>query len=353
MLQSPPMTTPDPDSAAARALILPFDNGLCPVPTAGMRVLRMNARLMPDMERLCAQAVCVRQQDFRPWALPFMQDRLDVVPDLPADDGFDIVMIGGRKQQDERRAQIAAALLRVKRGGLVICAAANDAGGKRLPDDFAALGLDAQSESKHHCRITWATADGYDRAAAAQALESGAARAMDIDGHLTWTQPGLFGWDRRDRGSELLLRCLPDGFDGAGADLGCGTGLLARAMLARNPAITEVACVDADARAVAMTARNIDDTRARTYWLAVGDEILPFENLRWVVMNPPFHAGKTTSAAAGVAFIAAAAKCLRAGGVLWMVANAHLPYEAALGAVFRRHEKIAEEHGFKVYKAIK
>ena len=53
-----------------------------------------------------------------------------------------------------------------------------------------------------------------------------------------------------------------------------------------------------------------------------------------VVMNPPFHTGRTAEPGLGQAFITAAARLLAPQGQLWMVANRHLPYETALGGQF-------------------
>jgi 16S rRNA (guanine1207-N2)-methyltransferase len=70
-------------------------------------------------------------------------------------------------------------------------------------------------------------------------------------------------------------------------------------------------------------------------------------------MNPPFHEGSSTLPRIGAAFIERAASCLRPGGALWMVANAHLPYEKILAASFSRSDRLRESNGYKVYKAEK
>jgi 16S rRNA (guanine1207-N2)-methyltransferase len=72
-----------------------------------------------------------------------------------------------------------------------------------------------------------------------------------------------------------------------------------------------------------------------------------------VVMNPPFHDGGTEDRALGVAFIAAAAKALRKGGVCWLTANRHLPYEAPLDEAFAKVTLKAERGGYKIYEARK
>ena len=58
-------------------------------------------------------------------------------------------------------------------------------------------------------------------------------------------------------------------------------------------------------------------------------------SLDFVVMNPPFHDGGAEDRLLGQTFIRQAAIMLRRGGLLWVVANRHLPYEAVLGELFR------------------
>ncbi len=52
-----------------------------------------------------------------------------------------------------------------------------------------------------------------------------------------------------------------------------------------------------------------------------------------------------------MAFIAAAARILKPGGRLLMVANRQLPYEAALTARFRQWERLHEDGFYKVVMA--
>ena len=70
-------------------------------------------------------------------------------------------------------------------------------------------------------------------------------------------------------------------------------------------------------------------------------------------MNPPFHTGRSAEASIGQRMIAAAAKALKPGGRLLMVANRELPYEDTLQRAFRRFERIDEDRQYKVIKAVK
>jgi 16S rRNA (guanine1207-N2)-methyltransferase len=340
------------ETDTAKAIFVPFAAGEIPVPGAGARVLLLNACVAEDMGMLADCAVTA-QQDFRPFARGLENRGAVVETALDGDGGYDVVMVRARKQKDENRALLAAALKRLAKGGTMVVAGANDAGGKRLSQEMAALGVKLNEISKHHCRILFGSVNGFDGAAVDTALVAAAPRVIDIAAVDTWTQPGLFGWDRLDPGTYFLLLHLPRDFRGNGADLGCGTGIISRFMLETNPGIKNILCVDADARAIDMTRRNITDARMAAVWRAVGQEEIPAKALDWVVMNPPFHEGALTASSVGVAFIRVAADLLRARGTLWMVANAHLPYEEHLAAAFTNITKIAEGDGYKVYKAVK
>src|SRR5690606_15710103 len=105
------------------------------------------------------------------------------------------------------------------------------------------------------------------------------------------------------------------------ADLGCGLGVLAHAVL-RSPAVTALTLVDLDRRAVEAARRNVRDPRALVVQADVRTLAAP-TNLDFVVMNPPFHDAGAEDRALGQGFIATAARLLRPGGTCWLVANRH------------------------------
>ncbi|MFC6616908.1 methyltransferase [Deinococcus radiophilus] len=66
-----------------------------------------------------------------------------------------------------------------------------------------------------------------------------------------------------------------------------------------------------------------------------------------ILSNPPFHVGRGVVLDVAREFIAAAARRLRPGGQLILVANDFLPYEAEMSVVGAT-EVLAHEQGFKV-----
>ena len=248
----------------------------------------------------------------------------------------------------ERRYALALALRALAPGGRLVALAPKDRGGARLAKELAGFGCAVADAPRRHHRICTlarpeapADLDG--------AIEAGGPR--HIDNLALCSQPGVFSWDRLDPGTALLLANLPP-LKGRGADLGCGVGPLARAVLGSD-AVTGLTLVDLDRRAVAMAHRNVSDPRATIVW---GDIRAPGavpDKLDFVVTNPPFHDGGAEDQALGRVFIARAGEALRTGGALWLVANAHLPYEATLRERFRAVATVAQAHGYRVYEARK
>ncbi|MBA4792189.1 MAG: class I SAM-dependent methyltransferase [Phenylobacterium sp.] len=284
---------------------------------------------------------------------PTPADAVQVSPLIPgsqaledlSDGGLDAATLLAPPGVAERRYVLAQALRALKPGGDLLALAPKDKGGSRLGKELAAFGLEVAESGRRHHRICHAVRPAELRGLD-DAIAAGAPRLSKTLG--LWTQPGVFAWDRVDPGSALLLDHLPP-LEGRGADLGCGLGVLARAVLASKD-VAELALVDIDRRAVDCARRNVDDPRARFLWADVrgGTDLA---DLDFVVMNPPFHDGGAEDRSLGAAFIAAAARALKPGGRLLMVANRHLPYEAPLREAFGKVALLAETGGYKVHEA--
>ncbi len=285
----------------------------------------------------------VLQQHFKPYADELRVRGFTYVAHIP-DVKSSMIFISLPKSAVEADYFIVRALLMLDDDGTLVCAAANDAGGARLKKTLARFGLTSDELSKNKARVAIAVKKDINDDAFNAALTKGAFQPV-LDGAFM-SQPGLFSWDRADRGSEILAKNLPDELNGRGADFGCGYGWLSRQIADK---CSELICIDADARAVEACRMNIP--KANCKWADLTRE--HETNLDWVVMNPPFHEGKSTDAAVGRAFIEAAVKSLKTGGQLWMVANAQLPYEIALEKNFSSSSKKFEGSGFKVIHAVK
>jgi len=242
----------------------------------------------------------------------------------------------------EARALIAEAAAEVSAGGVIAVDGQKTDGVDAVLKDLRGRVAVSESLSKAHGKLaTFRAGPG---------LEDWAGRPTLIDGGFQ-TLPGVFSADGPDRGSALLAAALPARVGPKVADLGAGWGFLGRAILARE-GVKRLEVVEAEAAALACARVNLPDERARFHW-ADATTFRPENLVETVVMNPPFHTSRAADLALGVSFIRAARRMLAPDGVLWMVANRHLPYDAVLTELFLSVEDAGGDGAFRVIRAAK
>ncbi len=244
----------------------------------------------------------------------------------------------------ERRYTLACALLALAPGASLTVMALNKKGGTRLMDELRHFGCEPLGDGRQHYRICECKRPQV-LLNMAEALEAGQLQKVAETG--LWSQAGVFSWNKLDTGSALLAEMLPP-LAGRGADLGAGVGFLTLAALA-SPSLSQITLVDVDCRAVEAARRNVADARAQFLWADVREAGLA--GLDFVIMNPPFHDAGMEDQPLGQQFVQAAADALRPGGVCYMVANRHLPYEATLKEAFKQVKLLDEAEGFKLFEA--
>ena len=244
------------------------------------------------------------------------------------------------RARDHARAILAQASSEVVPGGLIAVDGQKTDGIETALKDLRARVLLGPALSKAHGKLA-VFSSGAD-------LSGWAAQDIQIaDGFIT--RPGVFSADGPDRGSALLASLLPTKLGPKVVDLGAGWGYLSRAVLMRD-GVKRLDVVEAEFDALTCARSNIDDPRARFHW-ADATRFRPENLAECVVMNPPFHVGRDADPALGVGFIAAARGMMAPDGVLWLVANRHLPYDAALAAAFLEVEQVGADSAFRVIRA--
>ncbi|SDX09570.1 16S rRNA (guanine1207-N2)-methyltransferase [Ruegeria halocynthiae] len=194
--------------------------------------------------------------------------------------------------------------------------------------------------SKAHGKIIWFPSD------ATAFADWAAPKTQMADGFQT--APGVFSADGIDPASALLLKSLPKKLGSRIADLGAGWGFLSANLI--NDSLRSLHLVEADYTALTCARVNVSAACAQFHWADATIWAAP-EPLDTVVMNPPFHTSRSADPALGQGFIVSAARNLKRTGSLWMVANRHLPYEAALGTAFAQVQEVAGDNRFKVFHA--
>jgi 16S rRNA (guanine1207-N2)-methyltransferase len=326
-------------SQAGRALTHAFESGAL----GPMRAFFLRAEPLP----LAWRKDIAAEQSFRPEHLRLKAAGWSVAPRLEQG-GQALGLMLLTKHKEENFANIARGWQLLAPGGRLVAAGANDDGAASLEKHVGkAFGLE-DSLAKFHCRVFWLakgerTPPDYWRSLA----------GLCLVGDGSWTsQPGTFSWDHIDDGSALLAAHLPKDLAGHVADFGCGWGYLSHEVLGRSPGVAHVDLIDAEHRALEAARVNITDKRAAFHWLDLTAEPAP-ATYDAVVCNPPFHTGRAASPALGQQVIEAAARALRPGGRLYMVANRGLPYEPLLKAHFTSFETLADNNKFRVSRAVR
>ena len=188
----------------------------------------------------------------------------------------------------------------------------------------------------------------FDAGEAEDAFADWSAEPTEVEGRFV-TRPGVFSADGIDTASKLLGDHLPPKLGAVVADLGGGWGYLGTRVLERD-SVERLHLVEADHAALDCARDNLRDARAQLHWDDATRWRAP-EALDSVVMNPPFHSGRAADPDLGRAFIGNAARLLKPAGQLWMVANRHLPYEAALSDLFKQVTEAAGDNRFKILHA--
>ncbi len=193
----------------------------------------------------------------------------------------------------------------------------------------------------------------------AQALDSSdydLMRPIAPDSNLTLlSKPGLFGWNKIDAGSALLIAQLDNALADrpapqTGLDLGCGYGYLTVAAAQRAPTagINRWILTDNNAAALQVAAKNLEINRINGQVIGAdaGSGIDAKADL--LLCNPPFHQGFSVDGDLTDKFLANAHHLLLPDGIALFVVNQFIPLERKAAPLFRHVKKLVDNGSFKV-----
>lgn len=171
-----------------------------------------------------------------------------------------------------------------------------------------------------------------------------------------YSKPGVFGWNKIDKGSELLLQCLPLIMNKRKMsihkilDLGCGYGWIFANLpfYIDNNALENIIVTATDNNAAAIICAQKNNQRLPFYTNIVADDCAKniTDTFDIILCNPPFHQGFSHDKLLTRKFLEQTKRRLNEKGIAIFVVNefVHLPSEAW----FQHQDVITKKEGFKV-----
>lgn len=167
-----------------------------------------------------------------------------------------------------------------------------------------------------------------------------------------FSKPGVFGWKKIDKGSELLIEKLAEFLQGfeqqpeTVLDLGCGYGYLS--VLAHQQLPCRYLATDNNVAAANACRENFrrHGIEGEVILADCGDEVS--ESVDAVLCNPPFHQGFDVSSELTDRFLAATHRLLKPGGQALFVVNQFIGLEKRAEGQFAAVQRLADGGGFKL-----
>jgi len=166
------------------------------------------------------------------------------------------------------------------------------------------------------------------------------------------SKPGIFGWNKIDKGSEFLIQYLPDLLASLTPaprtllDLGCGYGYLG--LMTADLALEKRLLTDNNAAALIAAAYNCEKNQVAAEIIAAdcGDQIN--ESFDLILCNPPFHQGFNLEGDLTNKFVSACKRLLAKNGTALFVVNQFIPLERKASKHFSKVKVLADNGSFKL-----
>lgn len=246
----------------------------------------------------------------------------------------------------------------LKSGGtLVLCGEKNE--GIKTVIDKAAHYFEDTSKATKHGNFYYAFIQRHTLQESATPDDSDYPRLRPA-GHLNgidWmSKPGIFGWNKIDEGSALLVDQTLGFYQQHKAperllDLGCGYGYLTLATSALP--VQKRVLTDNNAAALIAAKANCLRHHLPAEVIAADAGIQLDGNFDLILCNPPFHQGFGTDGDLTDKFLQQAHRLLSSGGNAFFVVNQFIPVERKAAPYFRQIEKLTQQRGFQVFRLAK
>ena len=167
-----------------------------------------------------------------------------------------------------------------------------------------------------------------------------------------YSKPGIFGWNKIDRGTELLLEALQTIYSSLSPapktvlDIGCGYGWIFLNLDRYD--FSHITATDNNAAALICAQKNtaLITTPVRVVASDCANTITSQYDL--VLCNPPFHKGFQHNQQLTEQFINSCHAHTLSGGICLVVVNTFINIEKHMDTAFEKTTIIKRENGFKV-----
>ena len=175
---------------------------------------------------------------------------------------------------------------------------------------------------------------------------------LQVSGLDTLSKPGLFGWDKIDKGSKLLIEQLAETLAAFNPkptsllDLGCGFGYLT---LASREIKLEYRCAtDNNAAALIAARANFQQSSLEVDTIAADCADNVDRKFDLILCNPPFHQGFSVAGDLTNKFLATISRLLSRSGTALLVVNQFVPIERKAQALNFNVTLLVNNGSFKV-----
>jgi len=179
----------------------------------------------------------------------------------------------------------------------------------------------------------------------------------ELDGVELASKPGVFGWNKIDRGSAYLAEHLPKFLKhipehATLLDLGCGYGYLT-AMAAKENKAARIVATDNNAAAITAIQKNFETLKLSE--LKMGCEVVAAdcgdsikERFNVIICNPPFHQGYSVDGQLTDKFLSNTKRLLKRSGKALFVINTFIPLPQKARDIFKTVKILDENNSFKL-----
>lgn len=263
----------------------------------------------------------------------------------------DLVLLYWPKAKAEAEFLLAMLMAKLGTDTEIVVVGENRSGIKSIEKMFKAYGPITKYDSARRCSFYWGKCTEQVKPFKLQEWFKSYQVTYKQHELTIKSLPGVFSHGQFDVGSQLLLDTLP-ALSGKVLDFGCGAGVIGSVMAKLNPSI-ELEMCDISALAVESSKATLAANELRGKVFASDIYSDTSSDYRFIISNPPFHAGLDTSYSATETLLAEAPKHSARPGELVIVANSFLKYPPIIQQAFGNCETLNKTNKFSIYHAQK